>query len=314
LRAEMSSHIAVAATWNFGSIAVIPAIPLLVAGGTALDVLEAGIRAVELDNDDQYYVGLGGYPNANGIMEVDAAIMDHDCRYGAVMSLTNILHPISVARTVLEKSPHNVITGSGALQWALTNGFEETNILTPDVRREWEEWKMTQQVKEAEASHDTIGLICRDQYGNLAVGTSTSGWKFKWPGRVGDAPMIGSGLYCDGTVGAAVATGDGEEIMRVCLSFMVVEYMRHGYSVKDACAASIKRIMALKPASPIGMHSSLTVGVIAMDKVGNIGAASTLDENNRHRNNPFFPVSYWTSKQVTNEVQTLEASIKGAST
>lgn len=93
---------------------------------------------------------------------------------------------------------------------------------------------------------------------------------------------------------------------------MVVEYMRHGFSVKDACAASIKRIMALKPASAVGMHSSLTVGVIAMDKDGNIGAASTLDENNRHRDNPFFPVSYWTSKQSTNEVQTLNAGIEGA--
>lgn len=201
-----------AATWDFGRIAIDRTIPSLLSGGSALDAIERGINAVELDNQDQYFVGVGGYPNAKGIMELDAAIMDDECRYGAVMGLQDIATPISVARTVLEKSPHNILVGEGARLWAFENGFHAEKILTDPVRDEWLEWKKTYEMAAKEDSHDTIGFICLDQNGKLAAGTSTSGWKFKWPGRVGDSPVIGSGLYCDGTVGAAVATGDGEEV------------------------------------------------------------------------------------------------------
>ena len=160
-------------------------------------------------------------------MELDAAIMDHLKRYGAVMALSDIMNPISVARTIMEKCPHNVLCGEGALKWAKLQGFvAKTNIIKEEYSKEYEQWKYqspsnlevnkSQETKNDsinnEESHDTIGLICLDTNGNLCVGTSTSGWKFKFPGRIGDSPMIGSGLYCDGTVGAAVSTGDGEEV------------------------------------------------------------------------------------------------------
>lgn len=205
----------VAATWTFGAIAVKESSKFLMQGRSALDAVEQGIRCVEIDNQDQYWVGVGGFPNAEGVMELDAAIMDDDCRYGAVMALQDIANPISVARTVMEKCIHNVLVGDGAQKWALSNGFTiDKGILTPKMHLEWLERQMKQ--KSDVKGHDTIGLICLDADGVLACGTSTSGYAYKHPGRVGDAPIIGCGLYCD-KVGAAVATGDGEEIMRSCL-------------------------------------------------------------------------------------------------
>jgi len=286
-------------TWKFGSIAVESSSEVLARGGSALDAVEIGIKAVELDNHDQYCVGIGGFPNSKGEMEFDAAIMDHKRRYGAVLCLQDIANPISVARSVMEKCVHNVLAGPGALSWALEHGFEAYpgGVLTADMKAEWEAWKakMSSSSKHEESKgHDTIGLICLDDQGRLAVGTSTSGWRYKHPGRVGDAPLIGSGLYCDGVVGAAVCTGDGEEIMRTCLAFFVVEQMRLGASPQDACARGIARLLTLdEPSGPSGMHSLLTVGVVAMNTKGEAGAASTLDENNQHRGRPAFPVACW---------------------
>ena len=286
------------ATWRFGAIAVDACAPLLESGLAAIDCVEEGIRAVETDNTDQYFVGVGGLPNAKGVMELDAAIMDSDSRYGAVMALQNIVNPISVARSVMEKCVHNVIVGDGALQWAVSNGFEEdSGVLTEQSKLEWQAWRRHNDEEKLEASkgasHDTIGLICLDKNGRLCAGTSTSGWRFKHPGRVGDAPLVGSGLYCDGEVGAAVATGDGEEIMRSCLSFLIVELMRAGHSPQEACKVAISRVLALKRSAPEGMHPKLTVAVIAMDPKGNIGAASTLSCDNEHRGRPAFPAAYW---------------------
>lgn len=309
---------------------------MLESGLSAMDAVEAGIRVVELDNQEQYYVGVGGYPNSEGVMELDAAIMDHTCRYGAVMALTNISTPISVARTVLEKCVHNVLVGEGALKWALENGFEsDSTILTDPIRNEWltwirqKKWLESQQSKErnevkAEDSHDTIGIICLDTQGNICVGTSTSGWKFKRPGRVGDSPLVGSGLYCHGLYGGAVATGDGEEIMRICLSFIVVEFIRQGKSPQEACRLGIERILELhqlqQPTSTNAvattvmeskvMHEKLTVGVIAMDINGNMGAASTLSSDNLHRGLPTFPAVCW--KEGANDFQEIVASLDGA--
>jgi isoaspartyl peptidase/L-asparaginase-like protein (Ntn-hydrolase superfamily) len=217
-------HCGAISTWDFGKIAIKNCIPtLLSANNSAMDAVEIGIRAVEVDTQDQYYVGVGGFPNADGDMEFDAAIMDDKLRYGAVMSLQNIRNPISVARSILEKCVHNILTGSGALQWALDHGFTfDEHVLTEDSRLQWQQWKSEmrqhtslQQISantNGDDSHDTVCLICLDQLGRLAVGTSTSGWKFKHPGRVGDSPLIGSGLYCHGQYGAAAATGDGEEV------------------------------------------------------------------------------------------------------
>jgi len=205
-----------AATWKFGEIAVDKIVPMLEQGISSIDAVEMGICAVELDNNDQYCVGFGGFPNAEGVMELDAAIMDHKCRYGAVMGLTDILNPISVARTVMDKCIHNILVGEGALKWALSQGFtkDPNRVLSSVALDDWIKWKKDNMASSAEKqdSHDTIGVICLDKNGHLCAGTSTSGWKYKHPGRVGDAPLVGSGLYCDGSVGAAVATGDGEEV------------------------------------------------------------------------------------------------------
>jgi N4-(beta-N-acetylglucosaminyl)-L-asparaginase len=248
--------ISAVATWKFGQIAVNEAVIILKNGGSAVEAVEKGINAVELDTKDQYYVGVGGFPNRNGIMELDAAIMDHELRYGAVMALKEISRPVSVATTILEDCPHNVLVGDGALSWALEHGFEKENILTRRMEKEFYEWKLSH-FKESSScdenpdetdentlreevsaeieneNHDTIGMICLDKNGRLCAGSSTSGyifhkyafvlhpnffrafllrWRYKYPGRIGDSPIIGCGLYCDGEVGAAVATGDGEEV------------------------------------------------------------------------------------------------------
>jgi N4-(beta-N-acetylglucosaminyl)-L-asparaginase len=166
---------AFAATWRHGLLAAEKAIPMLKQGAVSLDALELGTNIVERDTADQYFVGVGGYPNAKGIMELDAAIMDHDLRYGAVMSLKNIAIPISVARTVMDECPHNVLTAEGALEWALTHNFKEENILTPEIAKEYEAWKATQVELNKEDSHDTVGVICLDEQGRLSCGTSTSG-------------------------------------------------------------------------------------------------------------------------------------------
>lgn len=143
-------------------------------GDDAITSVELGVNEVELDLRDQYFVGYGGLPNARGVMELDAAIMDSECRYGAVMALRDIRTPISVARTVLERSPHNIFVGEGALEWALSQGFERQNVLTEQSKHEWEAWQATQ-IDKTPSSHDTVGLICLDSEGRLSAGTSTSG-------------------------------------------------------------------------------------------------------------------------------------------
>jgi len=244
--------------------------------------------------------------------------MDADMRYGAVMGIKETVHAVSVARSVMDKCVHNILVGDGALQWALANGFSrEKEVLTDSARLEWEAWRdakkeassssepASQQQSAEEKGHDTIGFICMDATGALCCGTSTSGWKFKHPGRVGDAPVVGSGLYCDGTVGAAVATGDGEEIMRTCLAHTIVEAMRNGASPQEACVRAIERVQGLKPkfiatgggagqaGGELAMHPQLTVGVIAMSKTGEIGSASTVSSTNRHRGREHFPAVCW---------------------
>jgi isoaspartyl peptidase/L-asparaginase-like protein (Ntn-hydrolase superfamily) len=254
---------------------------------SSIDAVCASIRLLEEMNEEQYYVGVGGYPNAKGIMEFDAAIMNHHCNYGAVLGIQEVTTPISVARSVMDECVHNVLVGEGALEWAVSKGFkrEPETVLTAEIKLEYEKWRQDEEEKKMQSTdkkgHDTVGVICLDKHGHLACGTSTSGWRYKHPGRVGDAPLVGSGLYCDGDVGAAVCTGDGEEIMRGCLAFLVVENMRHGTSPSDACRLGIKRIMTMQPKNEVDGPSmydrgSLTVAVVAMDKTGRCGAASTL--------------------------------------
>ena len=267
------------ATWKFGRTAAEAAGEVLRAGGRALDAVEAGINIVELD-PKVTSVGYGGRPNAEGLVELDAAIMDgpsHNA--GAVAALRNIRRPISVARKVMEQTPHVMLAGDGALRFGVLQGFPEEELLTPQSRLHWEEWRM-----KAETTHDTVGLIALDADGNLAAGCSTSGLAYKLPGRVGDSPIIGSGLYVDNDVGGAAATGVGEEIMKFCAGFLVVEFMRSGCAPDEACRRTIARILAKTPAD-----KDVTIALIALSRDGQFGAAST---------RPEFPHAVWTPAGV----------------
>lgn len=237
-----------------------------------LDAIEKGIWVTESDIKN-VSVGIGGIPNAEGNVELDACIMggpNHQA--GAVAGLQDILHPISVARQVMEETPHVMLVGEGARKFALEKGHQAVNLLSDKQKTNWERWKKEQQKPEInEDHHDTIAMLGIDAQGDLYGGCSTSGWGFKIPGRVGDSPIIGSGLYVDNTVGAAGATGLGENVMRHCGSFLVVEMMRQGASPTEACEQAIKRIEALDPK---GMDD-LAVNFIALKKDGTYGAAGT---------------------------------------
>ena len=261
------SHIVVS-TWRFGLASNQPAWKILKSGGSALDAVVRGVEVAERDPAIKS-VGFGGYPNAEGEVEVDAAVMDgHTLGYGAVAGLRKIATPTAVARCVMEKTDHVFLVGDGALKFARSQGFEACNMLTEQGREAWEKWKRERTGPPADA-HDTIGMIALDQSGNLAAACTTSGAAFKLPGRVGDSPLIGSGLYADNDAGAAVATGRGEEIVRTCGSFAIVEHMRHGKSPQKACEAVVQHLIARVPsARPYQM------AYIAIDKFGNWGAAA----------------------------------------
>lgn len=192
---------------------------------------------------------------------------------GSVMGLERIRNPISVARKIMEHTRHVQLVGKGAQEFALSQGFTKENLLTAKSKRKWLEWKKDNQKKRPEGSidnHDTIALLILDKDGNLTGGCSTSGLAFKLPGRVGDSPIIGSGLYVDNEVGAAGATGIGENVLRHCCSFMIVEFMRQGLSPEDACIKAIKRAAKV---DPLGID--LNIFFIALDKKGRYGAAGT---------------------------------------
>ena len=238
-------------------------------GGSALDAVIQGVEVAERDPAVKS-VGYGGYPNAEGEVEVDAAVVDgRSLGYGAVAGLKNIATPTAVARRVMEKTDHVFLVGEGALQFARTQGFQACEMLTEDGRKAWEAWKNGQTDAPADV-HDTIGMIALDQRGNLAAACTTSGAAFKLPGRVGDSPLIGSGLYADNDAGAATATGRGEEIARTCGSYAIVEHMRQGKSPQAACEAVVQHLVARVPkAQPHQM------AYIALDKRGNWGAVAT---------------------------------------
>jgi len=236
---------------------------ILSRGESCLDAVEKGINVIEADPDVRS-VGYGGLPNADGVVELDAAIMSGlGHRAGSVAALQRIMHPISVARKVMELTPHVMLVGEGALRFALKNGFKKTNLLTPKSKQHWLEWKARRD------SHDTIGMVALDLNGNLATGCSTSGLAWKLPGRVGDSPLIGAGLYVDNDVGGASATGFGEEILKYCASFLVVEHMRSGMAPEEACKAVLKRITTKDP-----KNKGVQIGLIALNKNGQWGGAS----------------------------------------
>jgi len=260
----------VISTWDFGIKANTISWSHLSEGGRALDAVEAGIRIIEADTDN-LSVGIGGLPDRDGIVTLDACIMDEKGKAGSVTFLEQIAHPISVARLVMEKTPHVMLSGEGALQFALDNGFERQNLLTEKAKIAWEKWRTESNYKPVIniENHDTVGLLALDQKGDLSGGCSTSGLAYKMHGRVGDSPIIGAGLYVDNEIGACVATGLGELVMRTLSSFLVVELMRQGASPNEACKEAIMRIVKKNYG-----YSDYQVGLIAINKQGETGAYS----------------------------------------
>lgn len=242
-------------------------------GGRALDAVEAGARVPEADPEDTS-VGYGGFPDRDGFVTLDACIMDEFGNAGSVNFLQHIMHPVSVARLVMEKTPHVMLSGEGALQFALSEGFKKENLLTETARKAWEEWKIKSEYKPKinVERHDTIGIVAVDQQGRVSGACTTSGMAFKMHGRVGDSPIIGAGMYSDNEVGAAAATGLGEMMLRTLGSFVVVEEMRRGAHPQKAVEVAVKRILHKYPQQA---HEA-QAGFVAIDKRGRHGAYSLL--------------------------------------
>ncbi len=215
-------------------------------------------------------VGLGGLPDRDGNVTLDASIMDDKGRCGGVAFLERIKHPISVARMVMEKTPHVLIVGSGAQKFALENGFKlEPKKLTAEAEKAYKEWLKKSDYKPMMniENHDTIGMVAMDVSGNLSGSCTTSGLAYKINGRVGDSPIIGAGMYVDNEIGAACATGVGETVLRICGSYLVVELMRQGFSPKEACKKAIERLVSKNP-----NYKEVQVGFLAINKKGEHGA------------------------------------------
>lgn len=262
----------VLSTWRFGIPANEAAWKILQKGGTALDAVEAGVQVPEGDPNERS-VGLGGRPDRDGRVTLDACIMDDNFNIGSVACLEHIVHPISVARAVMEKTPHVMLVGEGALTFALSQGFKKENLLTKESEAEWREWLKTSQYNPPIniENHDTIGMIALDKNGNLSGACTTSGLSYKMHGRIGDSPIIGAGLYVDNEIGAATATGHGEEVIRIAGSHLVVELMRQGYSPQKACEEAVKRVIANQKRR--NKHiKDIQIGFIALNKKGETGA------------------------------------------
>src|ERR1043165_6529003 len=240
----------IVSTWPFGKASNEAALKVLLRGGSLLEAVEQGIWVTESDAGNRS-VGLSGTPNAAGVVQLDACIMHGpDHKAGSVAALEGVRHPISAARRVMEKTRNVMLVGEGARMFALEEGLESVERNSRARYDQWQKQRTAQRSKAAERktdNHDTIALLLLGADGNLAGGCSTSGLGGKLPGRVGDSPIIGSGLYVDNDVGAAGATGLGENVMRYCASFLIVEFMRQGMSPEDACIAIIKRIASKDP-------------------------------------------------------------------
>ncbi|MBK9598383.1 MAG: N(4)-(beta-N-acetylglucosaminyl)-L-asparaginase [Flavobacteriales bacterium] len=272
----------VISTWDFGQQANAAAWKILKDGGHALDAVEAGARVPEADPTNQS-VGLGGRPDRDGHVTLDACIMDARGRCGSVAALEHIVHAVSVARMVMDRTPHVMLAGEGALQFALENGFTKEDLLTEQSRLEWQEWLKTAKYEPVpnienalpggERNHDTIGILALDAVGDLGGACTTSGMAYKLRGRVGDSPIIGAGLFVDNEVGAATSTGVGEEVIRIVGSHTVVELMRQGHSPEEACRATVERIVHRDPAAA----KAVQVGFLALGRDGSYGAYALQD-------------------------------------
>ncbi len=259
----------VLSTWKHGVAANEGAWKVLSSGGRALDAVEQGVMVTESDIKN-LSVGLWALPDRDGHVTLDACIMDEKSNCGSVCFLQHIKHPISVARMVMEKTPHIMLAGEGALKFALDNGFtKETFDRSPEADAAWKEWLRKSEYKPIInfENHDTIGMIALDASGNLSGSCTTSGLSYKMHGRVGDSPIIGASLFVDNEVGAATATGVGEEVIRICGSHTIVEMMRAGHSPEEACRIALERIKK----SPKNLKD-MQIGFLAINKHGESGA------------------------------------------
>jgi len=277
----------VISTWDAGLEANKGAWKVLGQGGRALDAVEQGVMVTEASQN--CCVGLGANPDRDGFVTLDACIMDEFFNCGSVAFLERIKHPISVARRVMEKTPHVMLVGSGAQQFALAEGFPlEEQKLSPDGQKAYDEWLKKSEYKPTinienkgnhgpfapsrletgEWNHDTIGMVAMDANGNLSGSCTTSGLGFKMRGRLGDSPIIGAGLYVDNEVGACTATGQGEDVIRVAGSHTVIELMRQGLSPEAACKKAIERIVRIKGEKV----KEIQVAFLALNKKGQAGA------------------------------------------
>ena len=290
------------ATWRFGVQACQAGWEQLKAGKPALDAIEAAGNVTE-DDTSVNSVGNGGLPNAEGEVELDAAIMDGATHAaGSVAGLARTNHPISVARRIMERTSHVMLVGSKAQDFARQEGFPDAELLSETSRAQWEAWKQTRTgadvahfdvttsaVAPSDSdpvetvlseptvltpdNHDTVGLCALDSEGNLAVGCTTSGMAWKLPGRVGDSPIIGSGLYVDNAIGACSGTGHGDEMMKACLSYRVVMSMERGLSPEEACIEALRYLLRKRPSE---QHEYYGAALIALRKDGAVGGAATL--------------------------------------
>ncbi len=282
----------VISTWKHGLAANEKAYEILSSGGNSLDAVEHGVRVAE-DDPNVLSVGYGGLPDAEGRVTLDAAIMDWKARIGAVVCVEHIKNPVSVARLILEKTEHVCLAGEGAYNFAITNGFQPDILHTENSIKKYNEWKNglfgrsqefhtdEYKVKKSnglgindDGNHDTIGMVAIDKDGHISASCTTSGTAWKLHGRVGDTPIIGAGLYVDGEVGGVVSTGRGEECVRACGSFLVVEMMAQGMSPQEACEYAVKRVIKLNLLSHKKRDHEYQVGFIAVNVKGEFGAAS----------------------------------------
>lgn len=276
----------VISTWDAGIEANKAAWKVLRSGGRALDAVEQGVMVTEASRN--CCVGLGANPDRDGYVTLDSCIMDEKANCGSVAFLERIKHPVSVARRVMEKTPHVMLVGSGAQQFAIEEGFPlESSKLSEEAERDYQNWLKKSEYKpvinientrkqtafvpikydNGEWNHDTIGMVAMDAAGNLSGSCTTSGMGFKMRGRLGDSPIIGAGLFVDNEAGAATATGQGEDVIRICGSHLVVELMRQGLSPEAACKKAVERIIKIKGDTA----KDIQVGFIAINKQGEYG-------------------------------------------
>lgn len=253
-------------TWNYPR-ANEAAIKTLNNNGNAMDAAEAGCRVLEAD-DKNIYIGIGSLPDEIGKVTLDSCVMDSNGNCGSVAFLQNIVHPVSVARKVMEDTKHVMLVGKGARKFAISKGFKQRNLLTKESRKAWRDWLKDRRQMTPHEAHDTISMLVQDGNGDLAGACTSGGWAYKLHGRVGDSPIIGAGLFVDNEVGSAAATGLGEEVIKTTGSFLVVELMRQGYSPKKACEEALKRVIKAHNGNP-----DFQIGYIAMRKDGEVGSA-----------------------------------------